>query len=102
MLATSTSEQDLPFLFLTFFFLNYQFFVPAIKNNALEHEGFIFVKILGNGYVHWMAMVDGVSGLIKEADHGIQISVKFHVLTLNFWLFRPPHIFFLFFSTRSL
>jgi hypothetical protein len=76
------------------FFLNYQFFIPAIKKNAQEHEGFIFVKIFSNRYVHWMAMVDGFSGMIDEANHGIQISVKFHVLTLNFRLFRLPHIFF--------
>jgi hypothetical protein len=93
MLAMSTSEQDLPFLFLTFFFLNHQFFFSAIKKNALEDEGFIFVQIFRNGYVHWMAMVDGIFGLIKEVDHGIQISVKFHVLTLNLRLFRLPHIF---------
>jgi hypothetical protein len=82
------------FLIFNIFFLNYQFFVPTIKNNALEHEGFIYVKILGNGYVHWMAMVDGISGMIKEGEHGIHINVKFHVLTLNFQLFRMPHFFF--------
>jgi hypothetical protein len=41
-----------------------------------------------------MDMVDVILGLIKEGEHGIQISVNFHVLTLNFWLFYLTHIFF--------
>jgi hypothetical protein len=39
-------------------------------------------------------MVDVVLGLIKEGEHGIQISVNVHVLTLNFRLFCLTHIFF--------
>ena len=65
-----------------------------MKNNTLEHEGFIYVKILGNRYVHWMAMVDGVLELIKEGEHGIEINVNFHPFSLNFWVFCLPHIFF--------
>jgi hypothetical protein len=40
-----------------------------------------------------MVMVDVVLGLIKEGEHVIQISVNFHVLTLNFQLFSQTHIF---------
>jgi hypothetical protein len=68
-----------------FVFLNYQFFIPAVKNNALEHEGFIFIKIFSNGYVHWMAMVDGISGMVKEENHGIQISVKYMFGYVRAW-----------------
>jgi hypothetical protein len=39
-------------------------------------------------------MLDRVSGLIKVAEYAIQISLKFHVLTLNFGLFRLPYNFF--------
>jgi len=96
-MATSWQGEPLNDICLSYFedfFFNYQFFGLTIKNNTLEHEGFIFVKIFSNGYVHWTAIVDGISRLIKEANHGIQINAKFHVLILNFQLFFLPHIFF--------
>jgi hypothetical protein len=58
----------------------------AIKNNALEYKGFIFIKNVGLSYFHCGTMVHPVCGWVNFV-HVLNFSFKLHVLTFNFGFF---------------